>query len=175
MEENKTQPRHKVDIREMNVDDEATLRMICDRCEDALAGCGERISDQEVHAIVRKKVLPPKGVSEKYHAKLIFFDGEPAGFMTYYEGYPFDRTVWIGSFYLVPEVRGQSLGSQIMMMFKQNLIELGYMQFAAQLHRMNLRGQDFFRKHQFVLDQRSIDRDFLLYFCTYRSKTEKTK
>ena len=89
MEENKNQPRHKVDIREMTIDDETTLRQICDRCEDALAGCGERISDQEVHDIVRKKVLPPEGKSEKYHAKLITFDGEPAGFMTYYEGYPF--------------------------------------------------------------------------------------
>lgn len=85
MEENKNQPRHKVDIREMTIDDETTLRQICDRCEDALAGCGERISDQEVHDIVRKKVLPPEGKSEKYHAKLITFDGEPAGFMTYLE------------------------------------------------------------------------------------------
>ena len=41
MEENKNQPRHKVDIREMTIDDETTLRQICDRCEDALAGCGE--------------------------------------------------------------------------------------------------------------------------------------
>ena len=175
MEEKKDQQRHKVDIREMNIDDEAILRQLCDRCEDALAGCGERISDQAVHDIVRKQVLPPNGKSEKYHAKLIFFDGEPAGFLTYYEGYPFERTVWIGSFYLVPEVRGQSLGTQIMMMFKQTMIQLGYMQFMAQLHRMNLRGQDFFRKNQFVLDQRSIERDFLLYCCTYRSKSNRSE
>lgn len=168
---NDTTRRRKIDIIEIQERDEPVLKAVAKQCEDALVGCGaEHFSDEELHGIATKSILPPNGNRENYKSKLIVLDGKPIGFMAYYEGFPFKDSVWINAFYLIPEYRGKKIGSQIMMSLKQNEMKNGYRAFGAIIPRMNLLGQNFLRKHHFSIDKKSLDKDKVVYFCVYEIK-----
>ena len=59
-------------------------------------------------------ILPPRCGMEQKHYLALWKEGAPAAVLDLVEGYPRERTLFVGLFFLSPALRGQGTGRQIM-------------------------------------------------------------
>ena len=161
---------NKIEVVDIKSEDESILRSLSIQCEDALVGNARHFTDNEIHAIANKLVIPKDGDVNRYRSKFIYVNEELVGFLAYYQGFPFEKTIWISAFYLIPEYRRKGIGSKVMGAMKKNEIDLGYMQFGTILHKYDIMAQKFFERHQFHLDKRTKEEEMRGFFCTYEFK-----
>lgn len=57
--------------------------------------------------------LPPGGVPENLYLLNCRYQGEIVGYLSYYEGYPTSKTVYVGCLYLLEKARHNHLGSRV--------------------------------------------------------------
>lgn len=142
-------------LRDMSADDGAALLAIHGSLAYYDDIAGQSFTAQDAQALIDRTDLPLEGSAEFFDAKMILAaDGQPAGYLMTYVGYPQADTLWLGSLFLHKEQQHKGIGQAVVQLVAQQAAAAGFRQIALGVYAGNTPGLQFWVRQGF----RHIDR-----------------
>lgn len=105
---------------------------------------GEAYKPEEAQALIDKTDLPPEGKREFFIGKLLLApDGQPAGYLMLYEGYPHKETLWLGSLFIHQDYHRKGFGGMVIRTIAEKAKEIGYQSIGIGVYALNTSGLQF--------------------------------
>jgi GNAT superfamily N-acetyltransferase len=116
---------------------------------------GEAYSTEEAQALIDKTDLPPGGSKEFFCCKMLLSpEGQAAGYVMFYEGYPRNDTLWLGSLFIHRDYHRKGFGGKVIRTLTEKARESGYQSIGIGVYALNTSGLQFWVNQGFC----SIDR-----------------
>lgn len=135
-------------LKEAKIDDLEIISSILSDNFDAICSQGYQETTSLAKSLINHTDLPPQGNPSQEKTCLVFLQGKTTviGVLSFYQGYPTTKTLYVGSLFLFQDFHRQGFGTELIQKLEKQAATVGYEEARVVVGLKNWQGLIFWVK-----------------------------